>query len=74
LIPEVPTSPDETATLASEDIVSTCPYEDPIPGNGAAIEVAYMASADQHIVPLERMDRTPDFLPWDGLMPVRHLG
>jgi hypothetical protein len=47
---------------------------DPIRGNGATAEVAYMASADQHMVPLEGMDRTSDLLPWDGLLPMRHLG
>jgi hypothetical protein len=61
-------------TLASEDIAPTCPYEGPIPGNGAAAEVAYMTSADQHMGPLEGMDRTLDLLPWDGLLLVRHLG
>jgi hypothetical protein len=60
--------------LASEDIAPTCPYEDPIPGNGAATEVAYTGLADQHMVPLEGMDdKMPDLLPWDGLLPVRHL-
>jgi hypothetical protein len=46
----------------------------PISSNGAAVEVAYMASADQHMAPFEGMDRTPDLLLWDGLLPVRHLG
>jgi hypothetical protein len=36
--------------------------------------VAYKALVDQHMVPLERMeDRMSDLLPWDGLLPVRHL-
>jgi hypothetical protein len=33
-----------------------------------------MASTDQHMGPLDRMDRTPDLLPWDGFLLVRHLG
>jgi hypothetical protein len=60
--------------MASKVIAPTCPYEDPILGNGAAAEVAYMASTDQHMVPLEGMDRMLDLSPWDGLLLVRHLG
>jgi hypothetical protein len=67
-------SPDETMVLASNDITPTCPYEDPILGNGAAAEVSYTPLADQHKVPLEGMEnRMSDLLPWDGLLPVRHL-
>jgi hypothetical protein len=63
------------AALASEDIAPTCPHKDPMLGNGAAVEVAHTTLADQHMVPLEGMDdRMSDLLPWDGLLPVRHLG
>jgi hypothetical protein len=34
-----------------------------------------MALVDQHMVPLEGMkNRMSGLLPWDGLLPVRHLG
>jgi hypothetical protein len=37
--------------------------------------VAYAALVNQHMVPMERRDdRMPDLLPWDGLLPMRHLG
>jgi hypothetical protein len=59
----------------SEDISPTCPCEDPTLGTIVAIAVAYTALVDQHIVPSEGMDdRMPDLLPWEGLLPVRHLG
>jgi hypothetical protein len=59
----------------SEDISPTCPCEDPTLGTIVATAVAYTALIDQHIVPSEGMDdRMPDLLPWEGLLPVRHLG
>jgi hypothetical protein len=62
------------AALASEAIAPTCPCEDPTLGTAAAVGVLYKALVDQHMVSLERMeDRMPDLLPWDGLLPVRHL-
>jgi hypothetical protein len=59
----------------SEDIAPTCPCEDPTQGTVAIARVAYMALVDQHMVPSEGMvNRTLGLLPWDGLLPVRHLG
>jgi hypothetical protein len=71
----VPSRPDEIVALTSEDIAFTCPCEDPTPSTVAAAGVAYMALVYQHMAPSEGMeDRTLDLLPWDGLLPVRHLG
>jgi hypothetical protein len=71
----VPPNSDEAMTPGLEDIAPTCPCEDPTPGTAAIAGVAYKALVDQHMVPLEIMeDRMPDLFPWDGLLPVRHLG
>jgi hypothetical protein len=71
----VPPSPDETVVSASEDIVPTCPCEDPTTGTGTAAEVAYTTLVDQHMIPLEGMeDRMLNLLPWVELPPVRHMG
>jgi hypothetical protein len=61
--------------LASEDIAPTCLCKDPTSGIVATAGVAYTALVDQHMMPLEGMeDRMSDLLPWDGLLPMRHLG
>jgi hypothetical protein len=63
------------AALASEYITPTCPCEDPTLGTATTAVMAYKALVDQHMVPLERMeDRMLYLLPWDVLLPVRHLG
>jgi hypothetical protein len=51
LIPEVPPSLDEMVVSASQDIVPTCPCEDPTPCIVVTARVAYIALVDQHIVP-----------------------
>jgi hypothetical protein len=71
----VPPDLDEMAAPALEDIAPTSPCEDPTLGTAATAGVAYKALVDQYMVRLERMEgRMPDFLPWNGLLPMRHLG
>jgi hypothetical protein len=39
-----------------EIIARACPYEDPTPSTGTALEVAYTALVDQHMVPSKRIE------------------
>jgi hypothetical protein len=66
-----------------ENIARACPYEDPTLSTGTALEVAYTALVDQHMVPSKRIEniqhsdllnRMMDSPPWDNLPLVRQLG